>query len=75
MTLFNIKTRDGVEIILGLGVKHFDRKIYRGTLREADDDRYIGVVRYIDSARLPLIGVDCGGEFIRWLPHSDIVTT
>lgn len=31
-----------------------------------------GIVVAIESNRLPLIGLDCGGEFLRWIPHQDI---
>lgn len=61
--------RNGIELEIGDSVKHFNRRTYDCQ----DMAEYVGVVVSIDEERLPLIGVDCGVEFTRWMPRMDLV--
>jgi hypothetical protein len=61
--------RNDIELNIGDSVKHFSRKTYDCQ----DRPEYIGKVVSLDPERLPLIGIDCGCEFTRWIPYFDIV--
>jgi hypothetical protein len=67
--LIIVKDRYGIELHIGDKVKHFDRK----DINCKDMLDYIGVVVSIETNQLPLIGVDCGVEFIRLIPYMDLV--
>ena len=66
------KDRYGVDIKVGEFVRHVFRDICEGMDVRPDPD-YVGVVVGIDPNRLPLIDVDCGVEFVRGLPHSELM--
>ena len=66
-----VKARDGVNIKIDDSVRHVFRRICSG-MSIWDDPDYVGIVVEIDPGRLPLVGVDCGLEFVRWLPCVDI---
>jgi hypothetical protein len=66
-----VETRYRVPLRVGDTVEHYDRKSYYG-LRLPN---WEGKVVDIDPSKLPLVGVDFGGEFIRWIPAVDLIHT
>lgn len=56
------------EDLLGTKVKHFSRSTDQG-YNEAE---WRGVVVDVSEDKLPLIGVDCGVEFVRYIPYPDL---
>jgi len=65
-----IKDRNNIELCIGDRVMHFARRDASGNNYHPD---YIGVIVDINVDRLPLIDVDCGVEFVRGIPHMDLV--
>lgn len=56
------------EDLLGTKVKHFSRSADQGY----NEDEWCGLVVDVSEDNLPLIGVDCGVEFIRYIPYPDL---
>lgn len=54
--------------LLGMEVKHYNRSEYDGY----NPDEWQGTVVDVDPEKLPLIGVDCGVEFTRYIPYPDL---
>jgi len=63
------QSRYGIDLSIGDEVKHFDRRTYDCK----DMQEYVGVVVDVDPNKLPLVGVDCGVEFTRYIPHFDLI--
>ena len=58
-----MKDRNNITLKIGDKVKQFDRK----------NENYTGIIVAINKDRLPLIDVDCGVEFVRGIPHFDLI--
>lgn len=54
--------------LLGMKVKHYNRRLYDGY----NPEEWQGTVVDVDPEKLPLIGVDCGVEFTRYIPYPDL---
>lgn len=54
--------------LLGMQVKHYNRSEFNGY----NESEWQGTVVDVSEDKLPLIGVDCGVEFIRYIPYVDL---
>ena len=54
--------------LLGMEVKHYNRSVDDGY----NPSEWQGTVVDVDPEKLPLIGVDCGVEFTRYIPYPDL---
>lgn len=63
-----IKDRNGKDFKLGAKV----RNVWRKPPGKPYNPDYVGVVVSLNPKRFPLIGVDCGVEFIRYMPGQDL---
>lgn len=54
--------------LLGMKVKHYNRSADDGY----NPSEWQGTVVDVDPEKLPLIGVDCGVEFTRYIPYPDL---